>query len=643
MHLTNFPAIHPILGMTLFGFAILGMILAAVFLGIYKLVQYVRVSEVNIQHLVHAMEHGGWVRRVKFILLFSAISFIVYLWLFKVGGGFKGLTHEKAIEQAQIAREIARGHGFSTKVIKPAALWQFERELGKFPLERTPDTYYAPLPPYINALVFKCMDAFNDGMKALAKKASLFENLTYEQVMSTKQLVYAYDRMIAFTQVVFFLLAVLVNFYTARRLFDDRLAIFCVWLLLLTEKCWEYAMSGLPQMLMLLLFSGAAYTMVRAIEAKVAGAKHLPWLVATAGLFGLLALTHGITIWLFVGVVIFSGIHFRPRGRDAAIMVGIFLIIYAPWMVRNARVCGSPVGLGWYSGLYQIRGTESQIMRSMEIPLGGLSPTVFRNKVQGQILMQMDGIFEFMGKSLAAPFFFLALLHLFKKPETSIFRWCVLSMWLCAVFGMAVFGMPDSASIKANDLHILMVPLLSFYGMALILVMWSRLNINVQLGRIAFLVLIFFISALPFLNQFLILFNGSNGPPVVWPPYVPPWIAVLAKWTREDEIITSDMPWAVAWYADRESLWLPMTIHDWNDLNDYNQLNGHIVGIYFTPVTGNLNFITEIMKGEYKEWAPFITRNVNLKDFPLKAVTALPIEGECVYYSDRDRWTNRED
>jgi hypothetical protein len=49
------------------------------------------------------------------------------------------------------------------------------------------------------------------------------------------------------------------------------------------------------------------------------------------------------------------------------------------------------------------------------------------------------------------------------------------------------------------------------------------------------------------------------------------------------------------------------------------------------------------MKGEYKEWAPFITRNVNLKNFPLKAVTWLPIEGECIYYSDRDRWTNHEE
>src|SRR5471032_3628069 len=122
-------------------------------------------TETKVQQFVHALEEGGWVRRVKIVLLLSAIGFVTYLWFFKEGNGFKGLPHEKAIEQAQIAREIARGHGFSTKMIRPAALWQFERELGAFPLEQTPDTYHAPLNPYINALVFKMMDGANAGLK----------------------------------------------------------------------------------------------------------------------------------------------------------------------------------------------------------------------------------------------------------------------------------------------------------------------------------------------------------------------------------------------------------------------------------------------------------------------------------------------
>src|SRR5882757_8673377 len=129
-------------------------------------------TETKIQQLVHTLEQGGWVRRVKLVLLLSAIAFVTYLWFFKEGNGFKGLPHEKAIEQAQIAREIERGHGFSTKVIRPAALWQFERELGAFPLERTPDTFYAPLHPFINSLAFRLMDVVNSGTKWMGEHAA---------------------------------------------------------------------------------------------------------------------------------------------------------------------------------------------------------------------------------------------------------------------------------------------------------------------------------------------------------------------------------------------------------------------------------------------------------------------------------------
>ncbi|EDY19109.1 hypothetical protein CfE428DRAFT_3286 [Chthoniobacter flavus Ellin428] len=635
--------LSPIIAASPVGLVVGFLVVGAAFVGIYFLVQYARVNETSVQQMVHTLEQGGWVRRVKVVLLLAAIAFMVYLWFFREYAGFKGLPHEKAIEQAEIAREISRGHGFSTKLIRPAALWQFERETGRFPIERIPDTYHAPLNPYINALVFKVMDWANNGVKSLANKAEYFDRYTFEDVMTTKQLVYTYDRIIAFTQLMFFLLAVLINYFTAKRLFDERLAVFSVWLMLLCERFWDYAMSGLPQMLMLLLFSAAAHAMVRAIEAKVAGRSPLPWLIGVGALFGLLALAHGLTIWLFAGALFFSVFYFRPRGRDAAIMLGVFVLFYGPWMIRNQIVCGNPVGLGWYSGLDQVRGSESEIMRSMEMPLTGLSPTVFRAKVQNQIILQMNNIFELLGKSLLAPVFFVGLLHLFKRPETSVFRWFILSMWVSGVFGMAVFGMPETATqVKANDLHILFVPLMVFYGLALVLVMWTRLDINIRLLRLAFLTLIFVISAFPFLNQ-LTIFFGARTMPVWWPPYYPGSISVLSKWTRENEIIASDMPWAVAWYADRQSLWLPMTVHDFLDLNDYNQLQGRIVGLYLTPVTGDKAFISDIMRGEYKEWSAFITRSVNTKDFPLKAVTPMAVDGESIYYSDRKRWENNEE
>ena len=47
---------------------------------------------------------------------------------------------------------------------------------------------------------------------------------------------------------------------------------------------------------------------------------------------------------------------------------------------------------------------------------------------------------------------------------------------------------------------------------------------------------------------------------------LPIGVQLIAAYGREDvtedEIIASDMPWGVAWYADRKSLWIPMTIND---------------------------------------------------------------------------------
>jgi hypothetical protein len=599
-------------------------------------------TETKIQQFVHKLEEGGWVWRFKVIVVISALAFLNYLYFFKEGSGFKGLVNEKAIEQAQIAREISRGNGFTTKVIRPAAIQQFVGELGAFPLERTPDTYHGPLNPVINALVFKGMDLANEGVKSLAKSADYFSRYTYENAMTSKLIVYSYDRILAIVQVFFLLAAMAVNYSIAQRLFDDRLAALSAGLLLICQKFWDFAISGLPQMLLLFLFSCAVYTLLRAVEERTPTGRPLPWLIGAAAIFGLLALAHALTIWIFAGVLFFVFFYFRPRGRAAMIMAGVFLLFYVPWMVRNYQVCGNAVGLGWYSGLFQIRGTESQIMRSMDLPLSGVSPTVFRNKVQAQILSQLKNIYDFLGASMVAPVFFVALLHLFKRQETANFRWCVLSMWLFAMFGMAVFGMPESTPQQANDLHILFVPLMTFYGLALILVMWSRLEINIRLIRLGFLGLLYAVSGLAFLQQFLQLI-GPPGGRVQWPPYVPPYIAILGQWTRDQEIIASDMPWAVAWYADRKSLWLPMSLRDFLKLNDDNQLKRQIVGLYLTPVSGSRPFIPEIIKGEYKDWSPFIMRTVNLRDFPLKAVTPLPIDGECIYYSDRDRWTNRED
>ena len=475
-------------------------------------------TQTSIQTFVHNLEEGGWAKWIRRAVVVVAVIYVVHLWMFR-DSGFRGLNHERAIEQAQISREVARGNGFSTKMIRPAALWQFRENTGAFPLNNTPDTYHAPLHPWINSWFIRL-----PGVKK-----------TWE--MDPKDLVYLSDKVIAAVQVTFFLLAVLVSYFTAWRLFDQRLASYAAIAMLLCERFWDFSMSGLPQMLMLFLFSVAIYLMVRAVEARTEARSTLWWAIGTGVCFGLLALTHALTLWIFAGALLFALFYFMPRGRDAAIMVGIVALMYAPWMYRNEQVCGNPLGLGWYSGLFQIQGSESKVMRSMDLRFEDVSPTVFRVKLQGQTIDQLANLYAYLGSVLVAPVFFVALLHLFKRRETGVFRWCLFSMWIFAVLGMSAFGLNNEAvgggaasTLHSNDLHVLFIPLLTSYGFAYILMLWSRLDISMRLARIAFLGVIFFVSSLPFIQQFIELEKPATGR-VQWPPYVPPLISALSKWT----------------------------------------------------------------------------------------------------------------
>ena len=117
----------------------------------------------------------------------------------------------------------------------------------------------------------------------------------------------------------------------------------------------------------------------------------------------------------------------------------------------------------------------------------------------------------------------------------------------------------------------------------------------------------------------------------------------MNTWTSDSEIIASDMPWAVAWYADRKSLLIPVSISDFLNIYDYRELNGNLVGLYLTPITGNKALVSEILKGDDKDWAPFVLRGVRSKDFPFQYSTALGIDKECVFYCESDRWSPKAD
>jgi hypothetical protein len=569
-------------------------------------------SEEFVQSAVHALEAGGlavWVRRGLVVI---AILFIAgyQLW------NFRGLATSQAMDQAQIGRAIARGEGWSTKTARPLAIGQLQAHGKDVARNIWLDTYNAPLPPLVNAIALLPVKAF--------------------WKMNLRTIVYVGDKAIATMSILLFMASVGVLYFTARRLFDEHLALLVCGLVLLCDAMWQYALSGLPQMLILLLFNSTVYFLVRAVEAQHREEPPLKWLLVAGAGFGLLALSHALTFWIFLAAIIFAALFFRPRGWAALVMFAVYAIVYLPWLIRTWVVSGNPGGIAAFSIYGGVLHNEWAWMRQpifdSSIPVLG----AFRDKLTSGVLFQTAHLFEYFGLSAVALIFFVSLLHSFKKTETAALRWMILAMWGGAVFGMALYGINEEQGVAANQLHLIFVPLMICYGLAFLLVQWNRLALNFPFARPAFITFLYLISAAPMILG--IPWLSASKPRVYWPPYMPPLISVLNSWMQPDEITASDVPWAVAWYADRRSLWLPDKVQVMTDLNDYKTLGGPVNGLYLTPLSGTDNKLRDIVRGDYKDWAPVIQRNQLLEKFPLKWNTvALGIDNECIFLSDHDR------
>lgn len=532
------------------------------------------------------------IRRALFLVLLIGLTFF-YLAL-----DFRGLNSPQGMDQAQIAREIARGNNFTTKFIRPLSLKQVELanpvEEGEnrgVSLMGFQDIYHAPLNPLLNSLLLK---PFSDSFE-------------YDGESN----VYILDQVIAAGSMILLLCSIGVSYLLISRIFDQKIGGVTALLLLLCETLWKFSQTGLPQMLMLFLFSFAMYFFYKAIENHNAGKPVYLWIALTGGFFGLLALAHWITIWVFVGLLIFSAVYFKPRGVMPAIMFGIFLVIVSMWGVRNAKISGSIAGSGTYM-FYAGMGGESEgtIMRNYN---PNEDPPVFDGflrKVVLNALPQLKEVYNYLGAIIAAPLFFLSLLHPFKRPEIAHFRWCILLMWIFAAIGMALFGLDDGL-YDSNQLNVLFIPLMTGYGLAFLSVLWARLSLPVQIPMIrnGHLIIAVLISAAPLLFTLpwairagITMGNESNLKRNY--PYFPDiFYSAVKDVDKESGVIASDAPWAIAWYTDRVSIWLPKTETQFEEIAKVTEdRKAPIKRIIFTPLATHARFGSEILGGPWSAY-----------------------------------------
>ena len=585
---------------------------------------------------------GALIRRSLFFIV------LIILTLGNLFTLFRGLNSPQAMDQAQIAREIARGNGFATKMIRPVAYYQAEKTARRtVPLQGFQDTYHSPLNPLLNAAVLKLIGA---------DKPNSWQ-------MNDNEMVYPLDRVIASVCTLFFLIAIGVNYLLISRIFDPKIAGVCAILMLFCEVFWNYSLSGLPQMLMLLLFSCGLYFAYRATEASTEGRIAMTPAIVAGIFFTLLALTHWMTVWISLGYILYAAIAFRPRGIVGISILGLLLVAGIGPMIRNIDITGSPFGTAFltlYNGLGN--GTETTVMRNSDLEAEPLVLDGLIAKVLRTTLTQATDIVPLLAGIVVAPLFFLALLHPFKRKSIADFRWAILLMWISAAFGLAFFGI-STRPLDPNQLHLLFAPIMTAYGLAFISILWTRLDFvsstpmlqNVHHFIIVGICALPLVLALPSKVRAGMHLSNRGGVPH-WPPYYAPALnneSGVKGFTTPKQVVFSDQPWAVAWYADRISIWLPPSREGFQKLETIaSDLQTPVAGILISPSSHGSGPVSEVanlykdftslvldgrvIMATYPPGIPINDKNTRIQDITRRYPYRQPLVGmDMVYYSEK--------
>ena len=453
---------------------------------------------------------------VAVVLLLTLIGPAV-LWA-TYASNFKGLILADAMDYAQIARNIAEGQGFTTNVVRPLVT-AFSAQIS-----RLPDTTHPPLFALVLATMF---GAFGIS-----------------------------DATVALTSGLFFLLTIPVVYILARRLFGRRVALISTIVYVLGERMIQYALSGTPVTLaaflttLTLLALHSAHTAHADLNSRGAGVKQC----AFAGfLLGLCYLTeYAFALALIPAAIYILATHNRRRFASTAAFLLSFGLAAAPWMIRNYALTGSPVfGLRSYE-LVMMTSTHPAytLYRSTEIRplaemLGGQAAQVFKKWLIG--LQAMYEQIPSLAGGWLMPLFLAGFLHLFRRRGADSLRAIALLM-MGAVLVASVLLQPNI------EVLVPFVPFITIMAVAFAVHLLNSLGMTRTVSTLAAAAVVA-VLAVP-----TVLKIAAPLPTIrdVGASH----LMAIKRGTPENTVVVSDVPWAVAWYANRKSVWLPNNERD---------------------------------------------------------------------------------
>jgi hypothetical protein len=510
------------------------------------------------------------------LALYALVAGLAFLHVFIT---FPGLSSAAGMDQAQIAREVARGHGYSTKLIRPHALRQLV-DSGRAPATLTtlPDTFHPPLQPLFWAAIFKPLQQW--------------------WPFETGRTIFLLDRVIAALGVIWLLVTLMLAHDMARRLFDENVGTLTLCSLVASAAMWRLAVSGSP-VLPLLCFTTLVLHTLTLISTRTLQHAAVGFGLGAILITGALAMvaSHWMAWPILIGII--AGTAFFLRGLAAALGAVLCAVVLG-WCYRSYGLTGDPLG-AIKATLLSFVGSESDygIIRDYDRSAQVVYLDAVVRKLSANSLDQLNNLHLYLGGVVPA--------LLFRRAEVRAMRSIIACTWGTAAAAMCLMGLPEKDQ-DDNQIHMVLVPALSMYGMAAMAVLWARL----QPGRAGiwttkgYAIILLTLTAWPMAmtlpsNLRMGLFRKNEH--MNWPPYAPPRIAKLTGYTTPAEVIVADAPWSIAWYADRTTLYLPKNLAQYEQLNTVIRNAGMTTaGFVFSPWSTKDATVSTQLGGPFRDW-----------------------------------------
>jgi hypothetical protein len=595
----------------------------------------------QVQEFIRSMEEG---KGAAILLRICVVLGFIGLAMFYDLTRFECFSTQEAMESAHLARQLAEGKGYTTDSIRPFCLHLLQ--------EGNPahaqQVLQHPVPDLSNPPAWPCL------LAGLMKVLPFNFNPDPNQPWSFQP-----ELWIRAVNELLLLASAFILFQVARRLFDNSVAWLSAIIFAGTELFWKFSASGLSTIWLILIFLGMVWCLVLLEEReRRAEPPCLPGSLALAAAVGVLAGIGGLSrysfAWMILPVLMFLLLFFtRGRVKLGLCAAVAFLVVMAPWIARNLALSHTCFGSNGFALVETTPHLPDDLLERSLQPAAALShvtPWDVFNKLlinEGEILR--DSLPRLGGNWVSA-FFLCGLLLPFRNPALKRFRvFLLVSLVLMAVVQGAcqTHLSADSPEINSENLLVVLSPLVFVFGAGVFFTLLDPIVPPIPRLRQGVSALFALVVCAPLLVTVL----GPFQPAAV-SPYAPAHIERVAAMMRPDELMMSDIPWAVAWYGARPCAWL--TPDDGDTYKEMDKLK-HVQAIFLTQRTSDRRFLSQMIAYERlntNDWSRFYLDSLPTNLFatvPLWAhgevPTGFPLTKAILDYapdqmfiSDQNRW-----